>query len=202
MMNKIGILGGTFDPVHNGHIKIAQIVMEKMNLSKIIFIPTGIPPHKHPLKITATNHRYNMVELAIKGIPNFEISPIEIENKQISYTIDTLRKLKNINKDTEFYYIVGADALFDITGWKDFIQLFAETEIVALSRNSGDIGGRTYELRQKYNARVHTVYIEEIDISSTYIRENFNMDECVADMLPKNVYEYIKSRGIYDRITK
>ena len=117
---KIGIMGGTFDPIHNGHLFIAEQVRIKYNLDKVLFIPSGRPPHKDGLNVSEAIHRYNMVNLAIASNDYFFSSLIEIDRKGNTYTIDTLKQLKTVYLDSEIYFIVGYDTIETIHTWKDY----------------------------------------------------------------------------------
>ena len=120
---KIGVLGGTFDPIHHGHIIIGEFARISMDLDKVIFIPSGRHPFKDNKEITDPKIRCKMVELAIESNPYFEISTIEIEKAGINYTIDTIRDLKDQYKDAEIYFIIGSDILFEIEQWKEFEEI-------------------------------------------------------------------------------
>ncbi|MCX7845799.1 MAG: nicotinate (nicotinamide) nucleotide adenylyltransferase, partial [Dictyoglomaceae bacterium] len=118
MSNKIGILGGTFDPIHNGHLWFAECAKENFSLEKIIFIPNKIPPHRN-VPIASEKERYEMVLLATINIPYFEVSDIEIKRKGISYIVDTIEEMKNIYKDKELFLLLGRDAFSQFLYWKD-----------------------------------------------------------------------------------
>ena len=115
---KYGIMGGTFNPIHYAHLFIANEVMDSFKLDKIIFMPTGTPPHKNNLNIDAF-HRYTMTKLAIANNSKFAISDIEVLNEDVSYSVDTITKMKNLHPDIDFYFITGTDAILDLPNWKD-----------------------------------------------------------------------------------
>ena len=134
---RIGILGGTFNPIHNGHLKIAEEVLKRLGLDKILFMPAYIPPHKDKEGIIDARHRIEMVRLAIADNPGFELSFIEIERGGVSYTIDTLRELGHIyGKKAELFFIIGIDAFLEIEAWKDAEALLASCNFIVIMRTS------------------------------------------------------------------
>lgn len=134
---RIGILGGTFNPIHNGHLKIAEEVLKRLGLDKILFMPAYIPPHKDKEGIIDARHRIEMVRLAIADNPGFELSTIEIERGGVSYTIDTLRELGHIyGKAAELFFIIGIDAFLEIEAWKDAEALLASCNFIVIMRTS------------------------------------------------------------------
>jgi len=201
-MNKIGILGGTFDPIHYGHLFIAENAREFFALDKVIFIPTGTPPHKPSHKITDKMHRYTMTKLAIEDNPNFDISKIEVERIGTSYTIDTISELEKLYPNAIFYYIVGADSLLDMVHWKDFKKLFKKIEIISINRMTGkliDIDEESNLMKEQYGAKIHTLEMPILEVSSTEIRRRINENLPIKYMLSDLVIEYIFSNDIYER---
>ncbi len=201
-MNKIGILGGTFDPIHYGHLFIAENAREFFSLDKVIFIPTGTPPHKLSHNITDKMHRYNMTRLAIDGNPNFDISKIEIDRNSTCYTIDTIAQLEKLYPNSTFYYIVGADSLLDMVNWKYFKKLFKIIEIISINRitsNTIDFYEATKRMKEEDGAKIHTLEMPILEVSSTEIRRRIKENLTVRYMLPNSVIEYIFSNDIYER---
>ena len=201
-MNKIGILGGTFDPIHYGHLFIAENAMGFIALDKVIFIPTGTPPHKLSLNITDKMHRYNMTKLAIDDNPNFDISKIEVDRNNICYTIDTILELEKIYPNSTFCYIVGADSLLDMVHWKDFKKLFNKIEIISINRitsNTVDFYEASKRMKEEYGAKIHTLEMPILEVSSTEIRRRIKENLPLRYMLPNSVIEYIFSNDIYER---
>src|SRR5690554_2163722 len=137
-MKKIGIMGGTFDPIHYGHLVLAEQIRTKFHLERILFIPAGTPPHKQDMRITESKHRFFMTLVATITNPYFEVSRIELDNNEVSYTINTIRRLKEIYKDTEIFFITGADALYEIDTWKNFDDLLKECNFIAATRPGTD----------------------------------------------------------------
>lgn len=198
---KIGILGGTFDPIHHGHLIVAEVVREESGLDKILFIPSGMPPHKDLSGVTCGEHRFNMVKEAINNNPLFEASRIEIEREGLTYTIDTLKRLKNMyGDDTGLFFIIGADVVGDILTWKDFEKVFSICEFIAVLRpeyKEDDFEKNIEFLRSRYMAKIHIVNIPLIEISSTIIRGKVQNGKSIKYMVPDRVETYIKNNGLY-----
>jgi nicotinate-nucleotide adenylyltransferase len=201
LANKIGILGGTFNPIHNGHLIMAEEIRETFNLDKVLFIPSGNPPHKSSKEVIDKEHRFNMVSEAIEGNVFFEKSRIEVEREGYTYTIDTLKKLKKSQKENVLlYYIVGADVLYDLSKWKDYELVFKECEFIAALRpGSGieDFEGHIEYLKTKYQAKIKKAYIPLIDISSTEIRKRVKEGRSIKYLVPESVENYIKENKLY-----
>jgi len=198
---KIGISGGTFDPVHHGHLIIAEEAGEILGLDKVVFIPSGNPPHKVGCGVTSAYHRYNMILMAIEKNPFFEVSAIEIEREGYSYTVDTLFKLRGIyGEDTELYFITGADVISELTTWKQFEKIFEICEFVAALRlgyNKKSLIEEIKFLKREFKARIHVVDTPLIGISSTAIRERAKTGKSIKYLVPEKVEEYIKVKGLY-----
>ncbi len=185
---RIGILGGTFDPVHNGHLHIAREVSRKLKLSKIIFIPTYLPPHKQGSGVTTARHRCNMLRLAIAKRKGFQVSGIEIKRKGRSYSVDTLRQLKKrYGAGKELYFITGSDSLR--YRWKNLNEILRLCRFVVVRRPG-------FSMRAA-SSRLITMDIKALDISSTDIRRKVNKGRAVAKLVPKPVALYIKKHGLY-----
>ncbi|NLP14826.1 MAG: nicotinate-nucleotide adenylyltransferase [Clostridium sp.] len=198
---RVGILGGTFDPIHIGHLIMAEHIREEFKLNKVIFIPSGNPPHKKLQTVTDAEHRYNMVSEALKGNPYFEESRIEINRKGYTYTIDTLNDLKQQNKDNiHMFYIIGADVLFDLLTWKDYEKVFKTCEFISALRPGKDRDGfreRIKYLERKFSAKIHEAYISLIEVSSTMIRERVKENKSIRYLVPEAVEDYIKTNRLY-----
>ena len=181
---KIGILGGTFDPIHYAHLATAEFIRDKYDIDKIIFIPSGNPPHK--LCITTDKYdRYNMTLLATESNEDFLVSKVEIERKKRTYTIDTLKYLKKKYKNADIYFITGADAICSV--------IAATRPGISLLRSQETIE----KLTKKYNADIITVYVPSLDISSTYIREQLNEGKSIRYLVPENVENYLYENKLY-----
>lgn len=196
---KIGIMGGTFDPIHCAHLTIAEFIRENYKLDKILFIPSGNPPHKKN-NITDKYDRYNMVLLSTVDNDNFIVFDIEIKKEQNTYTIDTLKSLKQIYKNAEIYFITGADAICDIETWKDVEGNFKLANFIAATRpgiSLVTVNEKIKELKDKYNANIEIVYVPSLDISSTYIRNRLNNHKTIKYLVPELVKEYIYNKKLY-----
>jgi len=198
---RVGILGGTFDPIHIGHLIIAEQIREEFQLDKVIFIPSGNPPHKKLQTVTDAEHRYNMVCEALKGNPYFEVSRIEIDRKGYTYTIDTLNDLKEQNQENaHMYYIIGADVLYDLLTWKDYTKVFEVCEFIAALRPGKDRDGfreRIRYLEKNFSAKIHEADISLIEVSSTMVRERVKQNRSVKYLVPEAVEDYIKRNRLY-----
>lgn len=198
---KIGICGGTFDPIHMGHLVIAEMVRCEMNLDKVLFIPSGMPPHKDLNVVTNPMHRLNMVKCAVQGNPYFEAVDIEVKRKGYTYTVDTLNELHKIYpSNTAFYYIIGADVVMDLLTWKRHDEVFALTKFVAVMRTGyldNDFNEKINALRQKYDLDIKSIEAPLIEISSTMIRERISKNQSIKYLVSECVEEYIKKNELY-----
>ncbi len=210
-MAKVGIMGGTFNPIHLGHVSLAQASYEQFGLKKVLFIPSGDPPHKQNQHIVPGYHRAKMVELAIRDYPHFELSAIEIDREGYSYTSDTLRELHKRNPEDEYYFIVGADSLFQMEKWKRASEVFKQCIVLAANRD--DIERSLFlhkieELKARFHGDIRPIHTEMMHISSTEIREALNDNELNADdtvnqrLLDKSVVEYIIKHELYEHEDK
>lgn len=186
-MKRIGILGGTFDPPHLGHLIIAEEVRLALELDEIWFIPTYTPPHKDDAK-TEVHDRIKMIELAIETNPYFKISTIEIKRSGKSYTIDTMKELTTLHPDYEFYFLIGADMVEYLPKWHRIDELIKLVPFVGVKRSG-------YELATDYN--ILTVNIPLIDISSTEIRNRLQNKRSAKYLVPERVYAYIRGERLY-----
>ncbi len=195
----IGILGGTFDPVHNGHIKMAETAYKSLLLDKVIFIPVSNPPHKS--NITDSVHRINMINLAINGISYFEMSDMEIMRKGISYTADTLENLVKLHPDNKYVFILGADSLFYITEWHRPDKIMKYAKLAVCARDDADyrkLDDYRQFLVRKYNADIIILDFPCIDISSSGIRNSISKGvKPDKNYISDNVYNYIIKEGLY-----
>ncbi|MEZ4357986.1 MAG: nicotinate-nucleotide adenylyltransferase [Eubacteriales bacterium] len=196
---KIGILGGTFNPVHVGHIYMARRAYQEFSLDKVIFIPVGDPPHKRDIEVTDKEHRFTMVEIAVDGIEGMEVSRVEVERQGSTYTIDTLSALKQ-QSDDEFYYIIGTDTLFEITTWKRYEEVLKLTEFICFSRPGYETEKilRYLEFfREEYSKHIHMSEYRGIDVSSHEIRKRVKMGLSIKGLVPDDVETYIRENGLY-----
>lgn len=200
-VKKIGILGGTFNPVHNGHLIVAEAVREDLRLDRVLFIPAGTPPHKSISEVADANHRYDMVKCAVESNPYFEASHMEIDRLGYTYSIDTLTSLKALyTVKTEFYFIIGADVVPELTTWKDYERVFEMCSFIAVFRPGND--RETYNLcidrlTGIYKANIITIEAPLVDISSTGIRERVMAGKTIKYLVPDCVEKYILDNGLY-----
>lgn len=199
MARRIGVFGGSFNPIHIGHLVIAEAAWQEFALEHVLFIPTADTPNKtmhHIDKYT----RYHMVELAIADNPHFVISPIELERKGPSYTVDTIRLLKEeAPADTEFYFIAGTDAVADLPTWKYNRELLASCHFICASR-PGDVEKVRRSVRY-FGAlgrqKIHFLRTPELEISSTILRGLIRADRSVRYLIPEPVIGYIREKQLY-----
>ena len=198
-MKKYGIFGGSFDPIHYGHLMICEYIKEEMGLDKVIFIPTGNPPHKD-LGVSAED-RYEMVRIAISPNPDFEISDIETTRVNLSYTVDTIRELKKIYKEEKLYFLIGLDSLFQLKTWKKIGDLSQEIEFVVALRpgyiNKEEIDNEIDFLRENFGTKINLIKTPLYEISSTDLRERIHEGKSLRYLIPKKVLDYIEESGFY-----
>jgi len=199
--NKIGIFGGTFNPVHCGHLIIAETVREKMCLDKVLFIPSGQPPHKPDSMVIDAEYRFELVQRAVSTNRFFEASRVEIDREGFTYTVNTLTTLREIyGRETGLFFIIGADIIPELTTWKDFRSVFGLCEFAAVLRpgyDSKKIEDDIGQLRQKYGLNIHMVDAPLIDISSSDIRKRCGAGRTIKYLVPESVEEYIITKGLY-----
>ena len=190
-MKTIGIYGGTFDPIHTGHLITAQSVCEMRKLDKIIFIPSFISPHKTNRIASSPKHRINMVKLAVKGIPFFDYSNLEIKKKNISYTIDTIRSLKSSYDNIEL--IIGYDNLSTFDTWKEPDKILELVKLVVLRRKVKE----SNQPHNKYFDKAVLVETPFIEIYGTDIRERVRNNKSINFLVPQKVMAYIYKYNLY-----
>ena len=190
-MSKIGIFGGTFDPIHNGHLITAQSVIELRNLEKIIFIPAYISPHKQHEKASTAQHRLNMLKLAIDDIPFFECSDYEINQHTISYTIGTLREFKK--RYDQIDLIIGYDNIFQFHTWNEPDEILKLANVVVLRRKSS----HPLDYVDKYVEAATFVQTRGIEISATDIRNRVHEGLPIYYLVPEKVLDYIYKHNLY-----
>lgn len=201
-MKRYGIIGGTFDPIHNAHLYIAYEAKKQLALDNIVFIPTGIQPLKVENKVTDSAVRYNMVNLAIEPYEEFLISDYEIKKNGVSFTHETLEYFKtNYNsEDAELFFITGADCLINIDKWKDVHKILSLCNFVVFSRggvNLEDIKKKKEEVEEKYNCNIIFLELNELEISSTDIRNRVKDGRRIDFFVPEKVNKFIIENGLY-----
>ena len=189
---RIGIMGGTFDPVHHGHLVAASEVHDVFHLDEVVFVPTWAQPFKKDRCVSAAEHRYLMTVVATASNPGFTVSRVDIERGGTTYTIDTLRDLRAQHPDADLFFITGADALAQILSWKDAEDLFDLAEFIGVTRPG-------YELSEDGLPadRVHLQEVPAMAISSTDCRDRVAAGEPVWYLVPDGVVQYINKYGLY-----
>jgi nicotinate-nucleotide adenylyltransferase len=202
--NKIGIMGGTFNPIHHGHLVTAQEALSQFKLDKVIFIPTGNPPHKTPDKIAGAEDRYIMTVIATSSNSNFFVSRIEIDRKGESYTIDTVRQLKKLyGNDSQLFFITGADAILEILNWKDTDEIVSLCKFIAATRPGynlarlEDLKKRLFGNKTVTGKKIFVMEIPALSISSTDIRNRLRDNRPIDYLVPEGVSNYILKHGLY-----
>ena len=197
---KIGILGGTFNPIHYGHIHLAESAQKSAGLDQIMFIPSGISYMKNQREILSAADRMEMVKLAIRDYPQFDVSTIEIEKEGNSYSYETVLALKQSYPDVEFSFLTGADTIFSMESWKEPAIIFREVTILAAYRigvSLDELKQQIAYLKEKYNADIHLVAVDHIDISSSEIRNAIKNRKAFRGYMPPAVEEYIRKNRLY-----
>ena len=188
---KICLFGGTFNPPHIGHLLIAQTVCEEENFDKIIFIPANKPPHKS--NVASVQHRLAMLEIAISGNPKFSISDIEIMRGGISYSIETIKKIKKENIDYDLYYLIGSDSLLEFSSWKGPREILNECKDLVAIRP----GFRPSDIPAWILHRIQFANVPRFQISSTNIRNRWKENKTIRYMVTLPVWEYINKHDLY-----
>lgn len=192
-MARIGIFGGTFDPVHRGHLAVARAALRRLKLDQLYFVPAGVPPHKQSRSagLAGFRHRFAMLKLATAGEPRFEVS--RLEAKGVHYSIDTVRRIKHsLQRSDRLFFVIGADAFREIPTWRKAEELLRECEFVVASRPGaslkgiGSVGGVTHRLRGVHNR-----------VSATQVRAAARRSRSLARLVPTSVARYIRKNKLY-----
>ena len=201
---RIGILGGTFNPVHSGHLLLAQNALERLELSTVMFIPCANPPHKAVTRLASAEHRMAMLEMATEHDLRFEASDLEIRRGGLSYTIDTVRELKRLHPSSEFFFIIGADSLLELHTWKDIYDLLKLCRFATFNRPGTDvsaIGLNAIRLDPPWPA----VLLKDVltgqlmDISSSDVRYRVAEGMSIRYLVPQGVEMYIAEHNLYTK---
>lgn len=201
IMAEIGIMGGTFDPIHNGHLLLGKQAYEEYGLDSVWFMPTGQPPHKSGTLATSKEDRCAMVRLAVEGRPGFAFSDFEILREGTTYTAKTLALLKEAYVGHRFHYITGADSLYEIETWYHPERVLTAVPILAAARECGGslapLAEHIAHLTRKYGADIRLLHCKEMDISSSEIRKAAKEGRPIGAYVPESVEAYIRSRNLY-----
>lgn len=212
-VQRIGLFGGTFNPIHNGHLKVALVVHDYFRLDKILFIPSYLPPHKSSRDIASPEDRLKMVELAISPYPQFEASSIEVERPETSYSIITLEKVKKLYRGAQIYFLVGIDAFLDIKTWKEYEKLLAACSFIVVSRPGFNLDQALEVLGDDWQAkmikvnssqqiidsetRIYLFPMDSLNISASEIRKRRQRGEAITGLVPEKVEKYILEKNLY-----
>jgi nicotinate-nucleotide adenylyltransferase len=193
-------MGGTFDPIHIGHLVSAEGARQRFALDYVVFVPAGLPPHKEMSKVSAPEHRYLMTTLAVMSNPAFFVSRLEVDRDEPSYTIDTVRHFSRQEAaGANLYFITGVDAIIDILTWKDYAELLELCDFIAVTRLGYSLK-RLEEAQKKMPGimnKVHLLEIPALAISSTYIRERVATGKTIKYLTPEPVEQYIEKQRLY-----
>ncbi|MBQ8134069.1 MAG: nicotinate (nicotinamide) nucleotide adenylyltransferase [Clostridia bacterium] len=196
---KTAMFGGSFNPIHNGHIQLAQAFVKKLCLDRVLIIPTYIPPHKQKDNSVTPNQKLEMCRLAFEEMPLFEVSNIEIRRKGASYTYMTLQELSEKYKGDELFLITGADMFLTIHEWKHPEIIFSLATVCGVPRNDEDIGSlkKQQEHLSTLGAKTEILDANVMTVSSTDIRNKVKNGEDISTLVPRSVENYIKENGLY-----
>ena len=196
MTKRLGVMGGTFDPIHHGHLLTAEEALQQFELDEVVFVPTGRPWMKEDRRVSPPEDRYLMVVVATASNPRFSVSRLEIERDGPTYTVETLRELKSERGDVDLYFITGADAMLEIFQWKDPEETLELAHFIAATRPGYELA----ELEQDEltsHPRVTVMTIPALAISSTDIRERVRTGRPIRYLVPEGVQTYIEKAGLY-----
>jgi len=218
---KVGILGGTFDPVHHGHLIAAEWVRECLSLDRVVLVPCASPPHKPKGAVASPAERLEMLRLATRSATQLEVSEVELERGGTSYTITTLRHFRSLLPQARLFLILGSDAFSDIETWKDYEQIFLETNFAVMLRGGYALHELTSRLNRqladdlahaphvdgpaagrealKGGSKVVVVHVPQVEISGSMIRKNVEAGRSIRYLVPEAVLEYIGNKGLYGR---
>ena len=199
-MYRIGIMGGTFDPIHYGHLLAAEMARTEFALAKVLFIPAGKPPHKDILKVTPAVIRYEMVQKAIADNNYFAVSDMELERQGPSYTIDTLRFLHMTRESEDLFFIAGTDSLKEVFSWRYAKELFTLTQFIGVVRPGVDTKNFVEMSLQEFpeiEGRIHLLEVPALAISSTAIRQRVAQGKSIRYLLPEAVRMFIQENNLY-----
>lgn len=200
-MRRVGILGGTFDPIHAGHLIAAECVRESAGLDEVVFVPAGDPPHKESSRVTPARHRYVMTLLAVLAHPGFSVSRIEMDRAGKSFTVDTVEAMRReVGDGVDLYFILGSDSMADVPNWHQPERLLGLCHFLVAGRPGWDrsvVERSLGSLYETHRERIHMVDIPAIELSSSEIRARVREGRSIRYMVPEMVERYIRERGLY-----
>ena len=203
-MVKIGILGGTFNPPHLGHLYMAEQILAEFALDKAVFLPSGQPPHKPGRIIADKKNRYEMCRLLCHGKEKIEVWEMELLREKMTYTVDTMTELSEKYAQNELYYMIGSDTLFVLESWRDFPEVAKRTYFICLPRPDEDaikreeIRNKAHAIEEKYQTKVFISKYAGPDISSSMIREKLHKGEDIMGLVPENLRQYMQENHLYE----
>ena len=200
-IRKIGILGGTFNPIHYGHLIIGEQALDEFGLDKVIFMPSGVSYLKRNLSMPGPEVRYEMTALGIEGNPFFSVSDMEIKRGGNTYTADTIDELNRLMPDTELMFITGADALHEMKKWVEPERIFRGCTVITSVRDNESPEEVMKDIafyKEKYGAKIELLHTTNIDISSSMIREHVRQKRSIRYYVPENVRSYILEHSLYE----
>ncbi len=203
-MAHIGIMGGTFDPIHNGHLLLGRQAYREYALDQVWYMPSGQPPHKRGRPVTSVRERCEMVQLAVRDTPRFHCSEFEAQRPGITYSSETLGLLCREYPQDRFYFIIGADSFFEIEKWHhpwEVMRLAALLVAVRSYHSVCTMEEQAAMLKEKYRADIHFLHCERLDISSSELRRMVSEGKDIRPLVPGAVESYIRSRGLYRNIS-
>lgn len=196
---KLGVMGGTFDPIHLGHLAAAENARFYYNLDRVLFMLSAQPPHKEGQSVTSAFHRLRMLELAVADNCHFEVSTLEMRRSGASYTVDTLKQLHRELAEPQLYFLMGSDSLFDLVNWYHYEELADLCTLVSISR-PGFANGEAYRsLPDRVRAKTSILEVPGLEISSTELKRRLQQGEPIRYLLPVAVEAYIKEHNLYRR---
>lgn len=199
-MAKIGILGGSFHPFHNGHLMLGQYCLDKKLVKEVWFIPTGVSYLKSGKKMLSGSERLRLLNLGIEDRPNMQALDIEINRPGNTYTIDTIKELQSLYPEHEFYFIIGADCLFSMEFWYRADEIFSSCHLLVARRDGKsryEMRLKAKDLKERFGAKIRILEFQEMDISSTMIRERIKSGKPTEDLLPGKIAEEIRKKGYF-----
>ena len=198
---RVGLMGGTFDPIHIGHLMLAECAYEQFQLEQVLFLPAGNPPHKDKRKVGATDaQRIDMVRLAIEGNPHFALDPEEMLREGYTYTKDTLNLLTRQHPDTDYYFIIGADSLMTFDTWYHPEEICRDSILAVAVRDQMSqekIQEKMHELEEKFQARIYLLQTPDVDIASRRLRQMHSQKRSIRYYVTDPVWQYIEEHALY-----